>query len=455
MISNFLVSSIRWDITNKCNLSCSHCYTKTNGHNELNYTQILQILEKLIPFGLKEVNFSGREPTLRDDLVNIIKWCRGEGLVVNVTTNGTKLYEKDFEHLLNTDVNLIVFSLDGAHADSNDKIRGKGGFSKTVCNIRHCTKYIKKNNLNSKIGVSFTLQKINAVECSEIINLGDNLNIDLLVINPISFCGSAIDKRSLLYLSSEEILYCWEKICKTFKEKSPKYELFLGTMPMEAKFLNAKYNVELPVIHPGCSAGKTLYITPDGKALPCYMLPPISDIVLDLKKYLNYWDILFEPQEKAIEKFEPFITFTREYSQKDNRNCRYCPDLEVCRRCPLIAISDLEAIYRCQLARNLLSALRPNLNRNTAIEIKNYISWELNGNILRITIHKNGYINEKKLELDSLIKDVWLEIRGRSSILDVELRLKKRWKTMKESEIRNLLHEFIDYFWKEGIIALL
>lgn len=448
------INSIRWDITNRCNLSCLHCYAKSVKENDLKYSQILKIIEKLIPLGLKEINFSGREPTLRNDLSEIIKWCCKRTLRVNITTNGTVLNADGFKKLLSTDVNMLVFSLDGASAIVHDKIRGNGSFNKTIENIKICVEYINKNRINSKIGISFTLQKINATECENIITLCDSLDVDFLGINPISFCGSASMRKSSLYLKPEEILSCWEKICKEYKRNVPEYELYLGTFPQEAKFLNVKYDIELPIIYTGCSAGRTLYINPAGKALPCYMLPPIAEEISELRKYLKFWDILVEPPEIAISTFRPFIQFTAEYSQKNNSNCKDCGDLEVCKRCPLIAVFDTDAIYRCQIAGRRLNEIAMDINENTTPSIKKHIKWIFNDNILSITINKNGYLCNKKLELAPLAKEIWTEISKQNSLLKIESNLRKKCAGMTKTDLRKNIIEFLEYFWKEDIIQL-
>ncbi len=452
MSNSFLISSLRWDITRMCNLSCLHCYTTVEQCNDLSYTEVINIIEKLLPAGLKEVNFSGREPTLRKDLLDIVKWCKRKSLVVNITTNGTVLNSRELSDILKTNLDMIVFSLDGASECTHDKIRGKGTYSKVIESIKCCRKNIEINSLNSKIGVSFTLQKINANECSDLIILCDSLKVDLLGINPVSFCGSATNHKGSLYLNPTEILNCWENICAKYKQGLPNYELYLGTFPMEAKFLNAKYNLMLPVIHTGCSAGKTIYINHAGVALPCYMLPAIAREIPYLNKYLNYWYVLNESFEEAVKKFEPFIDFTRTYSQKENRNCITCPDIEVCKRCPLIAISDQDAIVRCHLAGRYLDSLSIKIKPNDVWRIRDCVNWNITDNILSISVSSSGYSCDKKLELEPLAKDIWFEIAKGVSLYNLNKNIKKRWNNMAEIERHKNINEFLDYFWKEGII---
>lgn len=449
-----LVRSVRWDITNKCNLQCLHCYTTTKLGPELHYSEILQIIQKLLPLGLREINFSGREPTLRKDLPQIVDWCCRNNLIVNITTNGTALSKKGYEILLDSGLNMVVFSLDGSSERTHDKIRGNGTFQKTISNIKNCVNYITKNNLDTKISISCTLQKFNAQELPYIIDLCHSIGINFLGINPVSFCGAASTAKQFLYLSPEQVLTCWEEICKEYARVRPNYELYLGTFPTEAKFLNTKYKLNLPVIQTGCSAGRTIYINPEGEALPCYMIPPIADEMPELKRYLRYWKILSESISRASELFEPFISFTNTYSQKNNTGCVDCSDVEVCKRCPLIAISDPDAILRCQIAKSKLNAIKIDLTPEVKPIVKSYVSWRIEKNTLLLSVHNGDYRSEKEFELNSFAKSIWFYINNQISIGKIEDRLKKEWPGLSVGKIHQNLFDFISYFHKEGVIEI-
>ena len=141
-------NSIRWDITDKCNLKCIHCYNPPTVLPELRYGKIVEVLKILMSTGLQEVNLAGREPTLHPDLKKIIKWCRSQCLQVNLTTNGTVLSNDDFRLMLNRGINMIAFSLDGGVAKNHDRVRGNGAFFKTYRNIVCCLDHIYKKNFD-------------------------------------------------------------------------------------------------------------------------------------------------------------------------------------------------------------------------------------------------------------------------------------------------------------------
>lgn len=449
-----VVKSVRWDITNKCNLKCLHCYTLDNPGTDIQYPKVLQIIQRLLTLGLEEINFSGREPTLRSDLAEIIKWCCAKNIRVNVTTNGTVLDRNGFNALLHTGLNMLVFSLDGISNMTHDKIRGEGNFYKTIQNILFCLNYIRKNNLSTKIGISCTLQKINEKEIPGIIDLCNFFGIQFLSINPVSFCGSATKSEEILYLSPQEIMSCWFRICDVYKQIKPSYGFFLGTFPMESKLLNAKYDLELPVIHTVCTAGTTLYIDSHGRALPCYMLPSMADEIFMLKEYLCYWDILNEPIDHAFDTFQPFISYAHAMSKSDYIGCADCPDVEICKGCPLITLSEPESIQRCQLAYRKLSTIHLNFSKTTKPSIKNKVSWKLNDDILSLSLASGDYSSDKEFKLDHFGKTVWAKLNGQSSVRTIEKKLGKDLPGLPMKRIKENLHSFIEYFWKEGVLGL-
>ncbi|MGQ9702924.1 MAG: radical SAM protein [bacterium] len=455
MSSNWTIKSIRWDITNLCNLRCLHCYTlPLSGKLDLTLSQTLHIIEKLLPYGLKEVNFSGREPTLWKDLPILIEKCVEKNLIVNVTTNGTALDKSSLENLLRAKLNMLVFSLDGASAEVHDEIRGRGNFLKTIDTLKRSKEYLRKFNLPTQIGISCTLQRHNIDDLTNIISLCDFLNIDLLVINPVSLYGNASEKKTLLYLSPEDIFNFWMKVCDEYSKAKPNYELFLGTFPMEAKLLNLKYKLDLPVIQTDCPAGKTLYIDAHGNALPCHMIPPVANINPEIKKYMVYWSVMNEDIYVAQMKFKPFIEFTSRFSQRYIKECNHCPDIDVCKRCPLISLSDQDTINRCQLAQKQIDSLSIETNKMIIPQIKDFVFWRIDDNILSISIKKNGYISEKKFEIDCYVQSLWKRIDGKSSISELTKYLSSKNPKLSATDAEMKVINTIEYFWKEGIIEI-
>jgi MoaA/NifB/PqqE/SkfB family radical SAM enzyme len=118
------------DLTNRCNLTCTHCYWWKQEHaRELDDVAMIQFMRSLRAHGLRAAILYGGEPTLRPEV------CRAAGKIFDATlafTNGTN----GFPVLPNGQ---WILSLDGPEA-MNDAIRGKGVYELAVQNVRHAAR---------------------------------------------------------------------------------------------------------------------------------------------------------------------------------------------------------------------------------------------------------------------------------------------------------------------------
>ena len=60
--------NIMWDVTNKCNLNCKHCYNRSGKgrlYNDLDDTEMINVIPGIIALSPRVVCFCGGEPLLR------------------------------------------------------------------------------------------------------------------------------------------------------------------------------------------------------------------------------------------------------------------------------------------------------------------------------------------------------------------------------------------------------
>lgn len=117
-------------LTNRCDLSCWYCffYAKRMGYiYEPTMKELEDMVDNLInekPVRCNAVQLTGGEPTLRDDVIDVIKMCKEKGVDhVQLNTNGIKIAE-DLEFLRNVreaGVNTLYLSFDGVTAKTNPK----------------------------------------------------------------------------------------------------------------------------------------------------------------------------------------------------------------------------------------------------------------------------------------------------------------------------------------------
>jgi len=179
------------DVTNRCNLSCDFCFANANVRGYVYEPSLEQIKEMLSvlrderPVSTKAVQFSGGEPTLREDLPAIIKMAKEMGfLQVQIATNGVRLGREPELAQAYRDAGLSTVYL---HFD---------GISKKTEPLLEVRKKAIENCRKAKQGVVLVPTIINGVNDHEI---GDTIrfaaeNIDVIRgvnFQPIAFTGAA------------------------------------------------------------------------------------------------------------------------------------------------------------------------------------------------------------------------------------------------------------------------
>lgn len=82
-----------------------------------------------------QINFGGGEPFLRKDFLQILRYAQARGITTCVSTNGTVLDDALVDELLEMAPVYLQVSLDGARAETNDAIRGRGTFARIMAGI--------------------------------------------------------------------------------------------------------------------------------------------------------------------------------------------------------------------------------------------------------------------------------------------------------------------------------
>ncbi|MHA2406653.1 MAG: radical SAM protein, partial [Candidatus Hermodarchaeia archaeon] len=83
-------------LTYRCNNTCPHCYVpparrEWDATHELETPKWKKILDNLLEQAVPHVTFTGGEPTLRDDLVELVQYAEDIGVIAGLVTNGRRL----------------------------------------------------------------------------------------------------------------------------------------------------------------------------------------------------------------------------------------------------------------------------------------------------------------------------------------------------------------------------
>jgi MoaA/NifB/PqqE/SkfB family radical SAM enzyme len=175
-------------VLTRCNLRCRHCYInpEQHGRKRIPIDRIerwLQIFAARSP-GANLVLLGG-EPTLHPQLPRAVRSARRMGFgSITIDTNGY-LFNDILEQLTPAEVDVFSFSLDGASAETNDRIRGKGSFDACVNGIRRAA---AKGFSTSLI---CTLSRANLPELSRMGALLQELGVGRFFIQVLGLRGKA------------------------------------------------------------------------------------------------------------------------------------------------------------------------------------------------------------------------------------------------------------------------
>ncbi|MBE9595049.1 MAG: radical SAM protein, partial [Proteobacteria bacterium] len=172
--------------TRACNLNCIHCYAKAvhqSRDRELTTEEGFNLIDDMATFGVPVILFSGGEPLLRSDLIELTSYSVSKGMRAVISTNGTLITEEKAMLLKNAGVSYVGISLDGLEK-VNDHFRGvEGAFKKALNGIKNC------QNVELKVGLRFTINKLNIDQVPGIFDLAEKMNIERICFYHLVYSG--------------------------------------------------------------------------------------------------------------------------------------------------------------------------------------------------------------------------------------------------------------------------
>ena len=128
------------ELTNRCNLSCQHCFTgRHGGSDDLPLPTLQKILDQAKDSGFDHLSFTGGDPTVHARFPEVLRMTSEADYEFSFVTNGwnfTTIYPCLLPYRANLKV--ITFSLDGATEEMHDTLRGQGSYRRVMKAISVC-----------------------------------------------------------------------------------------------------------------------------------------------------------------------------------------------------------------------------------------------------------------------------------------------------------------------------
>jgi 12,18-didecarboxysiroheme deacetylase len=181
-----------WNMTRRCNLKCIHCYSNSadvNYPDELTTAEGKKLIDDLAQFGSPVILFSGGEPLLRPDLLELAQYATNKGMRAVISTNGTLITKEIATRLQKIGLSYVGVSLDGLEK-THDRFRGKkGAFAAALEGIRNC------RNAGIKVGIRFTVNKHNLSDVGAMFDLLEQEKIERLCFYHLVYTGRGSQLR--------------------------------------------------------------------------------------------------------------------------------------------------------------------------------------------------------------------------------------------------------------------
>ena len=132
---------VSWNTANACNMYCDHCYRDAGckAEEELSTAEAKTLLEQIARAGFKIMIFSGGEPLMRPDIVELVAYAASLGLRPVFGTNGTLITLEMAQKLKAAGAMGMGISLDSMDREKHNKFRKfPGAWEGAVQGMRNC-----------------------------------------------------------------------------------------------------------------------------------------------------------------------------------------------------------------------------------------------------------------------------------------------------------------------------
>ena len=300
-------------LTFRCQNNCIHCYAGGSHESaELNTAQWKQVIERLSQIGIFIVTFTGGEPTLREDLTELLQYAQDKGMVTGLITNGRKLKDKEYVAALEkAGLDFVQVTLESHKPAVHDLMTAaEGSWKETVVGI--------KNAVRSQIYVTTntTLSKYNAPDFLRTMDYISELGVAAFGCNSLIYSGKANAVSQEFALPIEDLKPLLTKV----RDKAQQLNLkFLWYTPTQYCRFDP---VQMGLGVKSCTAAMiNMCVGPNGDVYPCQSY------------FESLGNILSDPWEKIWNHPLAVKIRNREYVEP---KCKDCPQLQVCGGgCPL------------------------------------------------------------------------------------------------------------------------
>lgn len=269
-------------VTMRCDLQCDFCSVSANDFlcKELPLDRILGLIDEAHALGLEEIHFSGGEPTLRDDLEQMVAHAAELGIHTRIITNGFRLRRDRLRRLQASGLEDIMISVDGFE-ETHNSMRGHAeAFQNTIRTVQDAI------GLGLSTRVSTVAYRDNAGEVVALMKFVGGLGVNIYSC----FLGSPLGRGAVNRLGNVLNAEEWKEL-----QKQAADAIQSDPVPMDVVFEQGFQYADGPQVDRSKIAGRGsgcntlredydfLIVRADGNLYQCVFFvnegPPIGNIV--------------------------------------------------------------------------------------------------------------------------------------------------------------------------------
>ena len=242
-----------------CNQKCVHCYAAgqtLSDEAELTTEEWKKILDSCRSAGIPQVTFTGGEPTMREDLFELISYARW--FISRLNTNGIRLTEEYCRKLHEAELDSVQVTFYSADPAVHNRLVGAPRYEETLAGIKNAVAEGLSVSINTPL---CTLNR----DYNKTLHLLHELGVIYVTCSGLITTGSATQPESeALQLRSEEL----EEILRN--AVSYCHENGMEIAFTSPGWLDEQVFEELNIPSPSCGAClSTMAVTPGGTVGPC------------------------------------------------------------------------------------------------------------------------------------------------------------------------------------------
>ena len=320
---------VMWNLTQRCNLACKHCYMDASREagDEMSLEEGIHLVDDLAELKVPILIFTGGEPLLSRNFYPLAFHAREAGLRTVISTNGTLITPEVATLLAEAKIRYVGVSLDSSSPQRHDTFRGVvGAYDRALQGLKNA------RNAGLKTGLRITLTRDNWQDVPALLNLALEEDIPRFCLYHLvpTGRGAGMADRDVTPEQRRSVIRLLAEAAEELKGKD--IEILTTDSPMDGAYLlellkgdpRRDHVRELLTNAGGCSTGvKVANINHRGDVHPCHFMPQVVVGNVRERSFRDIWIDHPSPELQALRNIKSCLKGA----------CGKCDYLDLCGGC--------------------------------------------------------------------------------------------------------------------------